>query len=188
MIPDWITALVAALALLLSVYNTYAQRRDRVPRLRVSTDERFPEQGRIIYSVRIVNEGSVPAQIRSVRLFLEQRRRRFRWGFPPWRVVEGRSLLFPSVEEGEEDEEPIFPNLWANEKDTSKDLPYILQQGESVRFATARWNVSTALGKAGLHGEGGSEDAKFRVGVVDALDRVHAVEDAVYVDPPEPEP
>ena len=33
MIPDWITALVAVLALLLSGYNAYTQRRDRTPRV-----------------------------------------------------------------------------------------------------------------------------------------------------------
>ncbi len=184
-VVDAITLLIALAALGVASLSLYLQRRDRLPKLRVSTDDRLPEIGRFIYSVRVVNEGSVPAQVRSVRLFLEQRRRKFRWGLPPWRVIEGRSILFPSVEDSEED---ISTNLWPNEKSTAKDLPYMLQQGQSVRFATERYTVSKMLGSAGLHGEGGSEDVKVWVGIVDALDRVHAVEDEVYVDPPEPEP
>lgn len=192
-VTDWVVAVVATLALFLSIYNTYVQRRDRLPRLRVSTDVRAPEDlGNMIYSVRVVNEGSVPAQVRSVRLFLDKRRRRPRWGVPPWRVDEGRSIPFPSAEESAfpTDEEAgyversIIHNLWKNEKDTGKDLPYMLQQGESVRFATERYTVETRLLSVGLYGE----ETRFRVGAVDALDRAHTVDATMHVDAPTPEP
>jgi hypothetical protein len=138
----------------------------------------------MIYSVRVVNEGSVPAQVRSVRLFLEKRRSRFQLGIPPWLVEERRSIPFPSVEEGEGD---IVHNLWSNEKDATKALPYMLQQGDSVRFAAPYHTVATRLRDAGLHGTG-STYVSFRVGVVDALDDAHTVEDTMVVDAPQPEP
>jgi hypothetical protein len=110
MIPDWITAFAAFAALLLSGYNTFTQRRDRFPRLGLESDKRYPEEGgEAIFSIRIVNEGSVPAQIRSVRLILDERRRSFRWVIPPVRVHEGRSNVLPPVED------PIRGNLWPNE-------------------------------------------------------------------------
>jgi hypothetical protein len=154
---DWITTIVAVAALALSLYNAYIQRKDRLPNLRLTTDCRRREGGGSrIYSCRVVNQGSVPTQVRSVRLLFENTRR---VPFPKSDILE---------EELFENEHclPTRPGV----------LPVTLQPYESARFAAWEHDLIRTLRNAGFR-----DRAHFRVGVVDALDRVHTVEDVAEV-------
>jgi hypothetical protein len=173
-IPDWITALAAVAALGLSLYNFVTQRRDRYPRFQITTETDKPKISETRYICRIVNKGSVPAKIKNVRLFLA----------PSWRwwlrglLGIGRSVPFPpaSVEVeatlGDKREKvtgtPRVPDSprWG----LPHDLPLV---GDEVRFVAGVSDMRQALQNAGYSGA----SAKFRVGVVDALDRAHGVKD-----------
>lgn len=84
MIPDWITALVALAALLLSIYNTYRQWRDRKPRVEMSAYWIHPEDapmatrsthnpvappGKASYRCEITNVGMAGVKIRQVSVW-----------------------------------------------------------------------------------------------------------------------
>jgi hypothetical protein len=177
-VTNWITAIVAVAALLLSIYNVYIQRKDRLPSLWLYMDarnepgdeplglewaeERLKDR---IYSCRVVNQGSVPTQVRAVRLFFEN----------------GREVPFPesSIEKEWlfEHEYCFLPNKLPYGSPRSV-LPVTLQPFESVRFAAWKKDFHRTLQKAGFRGY-----AQFRVGVVDSLGKVHAVKEHVEVDP-----
>ena len=173
-VTDWITAIVAVAALVLSIYNGYIQRKDRLPSLRLTMDARHEpgskpvglESDRI-YSCRVVNQGSVPTQVRAVRLFFEN----------------GRSEPFPrsSIEKEWlfEHEYCFLPNRLPYGSPRSV-LPVTLQPFESVRFAAWKKDFLRTMQNAGFRGF-----AQFSVGVVDSLNKVHTGEAVaeVYLDP-----
>ncbi len=77
---DVITAIVAVLALLLSVYNTVTQIRDRRPRVRIVTSWDYPrdaatafqgsaEPGQALYRCEITNVGRAGVKINRVKVF-----------------------------------------------------------------------------------------------------------------------
>lgn len=180
---DIVVALTAVCALILSIYNTYAQRRDaakqderwreeqerqqreREPSLFIEMDSRRPP-GRFayisIYSCRIVNDGYMPVEIRTLRIVLDD------------------SRMFPMPELHED----LIPMLLENERPVTKPaVPTILQPGQSVRYATLKDQVGTVLRNAGFSGS-----TKFSVTVVDALDNYYTAEDSLLVGYPEPDP
>ena len=172
-VTNWITAIVAVAALVLSIYNVYIQRKNRLPSLRLTMDFRDDSPGgpqsidalsERIYSCRVVNQGSVPTQVREVRLCFEN----------------GRSLLFPQSEIAKEllfeNEYCFLPSITRYGRDEGV-LPVTLQPFESVRFAAwatdlRRWLLSYNF----------REDAEFRFGVVDSLDKVHMAHAPAEVD------
>jgi hypothetical protein len=79
-VADAITVIVAVLALLLSLYNTYAQRRDRKPRVEMVTSWNFPrdapmawrgtaEPGQATYRCEITNVGITGVKIKDVTIY-----------------------------------------------------------------------------------------------------------------------
>ncbi len=83
-VTDWIVAFVAVCALVLSIYNTYAQRRDRIPRVKVSASwavsTRAPgalqsiadptvKRGKADCRCEITNIGVAGVKIRKVTVF-----------------------------------------------------------------------------------------------------------------------
>lgn len=79
-IGDWITAIVAVAALLLSLYNTYTQFRDRTPHVEMVTSWNLPrdyagafrgsaEPGQAIYRCEITNVGKAGVKINEVKIF-----------------------------------------------------------------------------------------------------------------------
>ena len=163
---DWITAIVAVVALVLSLYNVYVQRKDKLPNLRLTSDYReIADVGRSrrIYSCRVVNQGSVPTQVRAVRLLFEHDR-----GVPFPESNIGKEHLFES--------EYCLPS-----QKRPGVLPVTLQPFQSVRFAAWEGDLHLTLENAGFRGR-----AQFRVGVVDSLDKVHTVEDVAQTRPTRP--
>ncbi len=80
-VTDWIVAIVALCALALSIYNTYAQRRDRIPRVKVTTNwavsigapqalyslaDPGTEPGEADYRCEITNIGKAGVKIKKV--------------------------------------------------------------------------------------------------------------------------
>jgi hypothetical protein len=189
MTPDWVvpvatvlSALAAWVALVISIYNAYTQRKNRLPTLmgRVDTDRRNADLsgGAIlsgeVYSCQIVNDGSVPVEVRSVRLFVNTR------FFD--RFGKGSGIPFPQADDS------IEPVLLKNEhrfpviaKSVEKVLPIMLQPSDSVRFATWEDSLKRDLRSAGFFNR-----KEFRVGVLDQRDKWHTVESSVDLGPPPP--
>lgn len=178
-VSDVIVALAAVAALALSIYNYRFQkdearlRREEIqeearrrheemlPSLQVSSDTRMAsELGRMIYSCRVVNNGHVPVEIRSLRIV----------------VSDGRTLPMPATDEEME------PHLWENER-TVPVNPTVLQQGHSVRFATSEDRMNATLRNAGFAGW-----TDYEVAVVDALDNSYTTEETALLGRPNPEP
>jgi len=187
MILDWVVPVATVLsvsaawvALVISIYNAYTQRRDRLPTLRwhVDTDRRNANLsgGAVlsgeVYSCRIVNDGSVPVDIRSVCLFVNRRS----FG----RFDKGSGIPFPKADDSIEN--VLLKNerrFRAVAKSVEEVLPITLQPSDSVRFAT--WEDSL---KGDLQTAGFSNRKKFRVGVLDQRDKWHTVESSVDLGPP----
>jgi hypothetical protein len=169
MIPDWITAVVALVALLLSVYNTLMQQRDRYPRLRVTIDHRgIPDTFDTAWSCRVVNEGSGPATIRAVRIFYK--------GGSKDRSGQGQSIPFPPPSEPKLDRsllenEVRFPR--EGETPGEKVLPRDLQPTQSVRFVTNEVRLHELLDR---WPRGRFSTVSFRIGVLDHRDKWHTSE------------
>jgi len=165
---DWITAIVAVIALALSLYNVYVQRKDKLPNLRLTSDYRRiedEERSKRIYSCRVVNQGSVPTQVRAVRLLFEN----------------DRGVPFPESNIGKEH---LFENEYCLPSQKRPGvLPVTLQPFQSVRFAAWEGDLRITLENAGFRGS-----AQFRVGVVDSLDKVHTFEDVAETRPFPPSP
>jgi hypothetical protein len=169
---DWITAIVAVIALALSLYNFYVQRKDKFPNLRLTSDYRRIEDkelSRRIYSCRVVNQGSVPTQVRAVRLLFENDR-----GVPFPESNIGKEHLFET--------EYCLPSQKRAGQKRAVVLPVTLQPFQSVRFAAWEDDLRITLERAGFRG--GS--AQFRVGVLDSLDKVHTVDDVAETNVPKP--
>lgn len=66
MIPSWIIALAAVAALLLSIYNTVVQRRDKQRRVTITTNQRVDEAP--AYICTITNTGMIGVTISRVML------------------------------------------------------------------------------------------------------------------------
>jgi hypothetical protein len=129
-VTDWITALVALVALALSIYNTYAQHRDRTPRIEMRTYWLHPEDapmalrgtanpvapaGTAIYRCEVTNVGVAGVKITQVTIFNPQA--------PPGKPV---PLQLP---EGEEPRrlENGDSQTWSVANDASLE-PLILEQ------------------------------------------------------------
>jgi hypothetical protein len=184
-IPDWITAVVAFAALLLSVYNTIMQRRDRYPRLRVTTDTRgIPQTFDTAWSCRVVNEGTGPATIRAVRIF-------YGGGFMD-RFGRGSSIPFPPPSEPMVDRSLLENEVRLPREDETpgeKVLPRDLQPTQSVRFVTNEVRLHELLARTGPRGP--NSVVTFRIGVLDHRDRWHTsarVREVVVPDPEKPVP
>ena len=170
-------------ALLLSVYNTIMQRRDRHPRLKVTTDKRMlPGSPDEAFSCRVVNEGTVPVTIRSIRIFLNTGSR-----FTD-RFGKGSSIPFPTTGDFLDpyllENEVRFPD--EDEAPGAKELPKDLQSSQSVRFATNEDGLHKMLLSAGMPDANGV--IGFRIGVVDHRDKWHMSRGlAEEIKPPAPE-
>ncbi len=185
MIPDWITAVVALVALLLSVYNTIMQRRDRYPRLLVTIDKRgIPETFDTAWSCRVVNEGAGSTTIRAVRIFYG--------GGSKERSGGGPSIPFPTPGEPKLDRsllenEVRFPR--EDETPGEKVLPRDLQPTQSVRFVTNEVRLHELLERTGPRGR--FSTVAFRIGVMDHRDRWHTserIKEVILPDEEEPVP
>lgn len=126
----------------MSGYNTITQGRDRLPRLKVTTDKRWiPDSADRAFSCRVVNEGAVPVTIRSVRIF--------HGGGLPERLGKGPSMPFPRTGDF------LDPHLLENEvrfpreAPDAKVLPIDLQPTQSVRFVTNEGRLHSTLESAG---------------------------------------
>lgn len=87
MIPDWITALVALAALVLSCYNVYTQRRDRTPRVEMVVRWNLPRDvpqaskgpgfpatanpGEAFFLCEITNVGMIGVKIREAYVWVD---------------------------------------------------------------------------------------------------------------------
>lgn len=139
-IPPWIIASTAVAALLLSLYNAYTQwrnrqrqeerwRQEKLPNLIVTSDSRVGYGLPVsIYSLRIVNSSGVPVEIRALRMMLP----------------EGRHLPLPQAEPD------VRAHKWETEIPVGEGLPYVLQPGQSVRFATGKNDMEARLRSAGF--------------------------------------
>lgn len=202
-VANTIIAIAAVGALILSIYNTCAQRRDaakqeerweseenrwqeekqqqeerwreeedrqqreREPSLLVEIDSRsLPDKFAHVYSCRIVNDGYVPVEIRTLRIVLD----------------DGRTFPMPELPED------LKPMLWENERPITKPaIPTVLQSGRSIRYATLEDRMKTILRNAGSSG-GHIGFAEFSIAVVDALGNHYTAEGSLLVGSPEPEP
>lgn len=172
-VSDIVVALAAVAALVLSIYNYRFQktearlrreemqeearlrREEMLPSLKVSSDTRVAQGlGQIIYSCRIVNNGRVPVEIRTLRIVLGDE----------------RTLPMPATDE------ELRSHLLENEKSIPAS-PTVLQPGQSLRFATSEDRIEAALRGAGFTGG----YTKYEVAVVDALDNSYTVEERALV-------
>ncbi len=169
-VSDVVVAIAAVAALVLSVYNYRFQKREArlrreemLPSLKVSSDTRI-ESGLVprIYSCRVVNDGQVPVEIRTVRMILEG----------------GRTLPMPPTDE------EMLSYLWENEK-LIPTSPTILQPGQSIRIATSKDRMEYAIKNAGFSG---SSFQDYEVAIVDALDNNYMVRESVLLGKQDPEP
>lgn len=178
-LSDIVVAIAAVAALVLSIYNYRFQKREArlrreemqeearlrreemLPSLKVSSDTRIPwGKPLTIYSCRVVNDGHVPVEIRTLRIFLEDE----------------RTLPMPGTDE------ELLPDLWENEKPIPIS-PTVLQPGQSMRFATSKNRLEYAVRNTGFSGR-----QFYEVAVIDALGNSYTTEESAYSGSPDPEP
>jgi hypothetical protein len=186
-LAEIVVALAAVAALVLSIYNTRAQRRDareqqerwqreeerwqreeerwrreKLPNLEVQSDSRGGYGLRVqIYSLRVVNSGGSPVEIRSLRMVLPDERR----------------LPLPEANED------VKAYKWETEKPVGAGLPHVLQPGQSIRFATEKDGLDATLRRAGFTGW-----ADYRIEVEDALGNTYSVSEWAMLGEPFTEP
>jgi hypothetical protein len=168
-----VIAFMAVAAFLLSIYNTVVQRRDarkqeerwrkeKLPNLTVESDDRVGYGLPVhIYSLRIVNSGGVPVEIRSLRIALP----------------DGRYLTLPEADD------ETRSHMWESETPIGEGLPYALIPGHSVRFATRKDDMEVALRRAGL-----TDHVDYAVEVEDALGNTYRSEEWAMLGRPHPQP
>ncbi len=126
-----------------------------LPSLKVSSDTRVAQGfDQIIYSCRVVNDGRVPVEIRTLRIVLGKE----------------RTLPMPATDE------ELRSYLLENEKPIPIS-PTVLQPGQSQRFATSQDRIKAALREAGF----ASGSIKYEVAVVDSLDDSYTLEQSAIV-------
>ncbi len=138
------------------------RREEMLPSLKVSSDTRGESTLMLmIYSCRVVNDGQVPVEIRTLRIVLRDQ----------------QTLPMPPTDE------EMLSYLWENER-AIPFSPTVLQPGQSIRFATSKDRMEYAIKNAGFSG---SSLQKYEVAVVDALDNSYTVWETAFVGK-DPEP